>query len=88
MSNLLDEFWCLAFQILPDFVLQRARPDNVTIIQPGIHLNRASPLRQVYNFQSEDENESEKAAELAERAHELLESSDPEVAASSTAGNI
>ena len=50
MINLLENLGCQVFQTLPKSVPQKAPPENVDIIQPGIHLNRVSPLRQVYNF--------------------------------------
>lgn len=53
---------------------------TINIIQPGIHLNRVSPLRQVYNFH-QDHVDPGKAAELAQSAYELSNLSDPEIVA-------
>jgi len=53
---------------------------TVDIIQPRIHLNRVSPLRQVYNFY-QDHVDPWKAAELAQSAYKLSNSSDPEIVA-------
>lgn len=37
----------LVWQTLHSCVLQKALPETIDILQSGIHLNRASPLRQI-----------------------------------------
>lgn len=80
MINLLENFGCQVFQTLPKSVLQETLPANIDIIQPGIHLNRVSSLRQVYNFH-QDHVDPGKAAEWAQSVYELSNSSDPEIVA-------
>lgn len=79
LNNLLEELSCLVWQTLPSAILKKAVPKEISVCQPRIHLDRASPLRQIYNFGPPGHHNIEAANELAVGALELSNSEDPEI---------
>lgn len=79
LINLLEEVSCLMWQTLPSSVLRKALPDAISIFQPDIHLNRASPLRQIYNLGPPRKDNLDAAEEFTQGSLDLATSEDPEI---------
>lgn len=79
INNLLEEVSCLMWQTLPSSILWKALPDAISVVQADIHLNRASPLRQVYNLGSIHKDNIDAAEEFAHGRLDLANSEDQEI---------
>lgn len=75
LINLLEEVSCLMWQTL----LRKALPDAISIFQPDIHLNRTSPLRQIYNLGPPRKGNHDAAEEFTQGSLDLATSEDPEI---------
>ncbi|KAF7505551.1 hypothetical protein GJ744_000631 [Endocarpon pusillum] len=67
------------WQTLPSSLLQKALPDAISIFQPNIHLNRASPLRQIYNLGPPRKDNLDAAEEFTQGRLDLATSEDSEI---------